>query len=238
MKITFLCGSLEPGRDGVGDYTRRLAIELSKKGHEVSAIALNDPYVNELFTGYQPLENNNLLVLRIPSPWPATRRFSKAKEWIDTMNVEWLSLQYVPFSFHLKGLPFGLSKLMRELGEGRLWHIMFHELWVGMNKEATVKLIWWGRLQRYLIKNLIAHLSPKVIHTQTRYYQAQLAKLGCNAEYLPLFTNIPKLIGNSNNFNIKQMRPKAISFVHFGSIHPRASIELLAKEAAAYARKK
>lgn len=25
MTILFLCGSLEPGRDGVGDYTRRLA---------------------------------------------------------------------------------------------------------------------------------------------------------------------------------------------------------------------
>ena len=28
-RITFFCGSLEPGRDGVGDYTRALASELS-----------------------------------------------------------------------------------------------------------------------------------------------------------------------------------------------------------------
>ena len=35
MKIAFLCGSLEPWRDGVGDYTRRLAGDLQACGHQV-----------------------------------------------------------------------------------------------------------------------------------------------------------------------------------------------------------
>jgi hypothetical protein len=53
MKIIFLCGSLEPGCDGVGDYTRRLAGELIKQGHHIAAVALNDQYLQEEFTGMQ-----------------------------------------------------------------------------------------------------------------------------------------------------------------------------------------
>jgi hypothetical protein len=40
MRIVFLCFSLEPGRDGVGDYTRALAGELIRPGHEVCAVAM------------------------------------------------------------------------------------------------------------------------------------------------------------------------------------------------------
>ena len=42
MKIIFLTGSLEKGRTGVGDYTRLLASECKRLGHEVQTIALND----------------------------------------------------------------------------------------------------------------------------------------------------------------------------------------------------
>ena len=38
MKITFICGSLNPGQDGVGDYTRRLAAQLALDGHECQLI--------------------------------------------------------------------------------------------------------------------------------------------------------------------------------------------------------
>lgn len=47
MRITFLCSSLEPGRDGVGDYTRLLAEECVRQGHECSLIALHDRHVSE-----------------------------------------------------------------------------------------------------------------------------------------------------------------------------------------------
>ena len=47
MKIAFICGSIEPGRDGVGDYTRRLAIELIKNSYEVAVIALHETIIDE-----------------------------------------------------------------------------------------------------------------------------------------------------------------------------------------------
>ena len=46
MKIMFICGSLEPGKDGVGDYTRRLCAHLKKHHIEVGILAYNDKFIN------------------------------------------------------------------------------------------------------------------------------------------------------------------------------------------------
>ena len=47
MNIAFICGSLEPGKDGVGDYLQRLGLELLQQGHKVSLIAIHDHFVVE-----------------------------------------------------------------------------------------------------------------------------------------------------------------------------------------------
>jgi hypothetical protein len=41
MKLLFITGCLEPGKDGVGDYTRELATECARRGHAVFLISLN-----------------------------------------------------------------------------------------------------------------------------------------------------------------------------------------------------
>ena len=38
LRMVLVCGSVEPGRDGVGDYTRTLAAELVRRGVGVSAM--------------------------------------------------------------------------------------------------------------------------------------------------------------------------------------------------------
>ena len=237
MKIAFLCGSLEPGRDGVGDYVRRLAGELAQQGHQVAGVALNDHYTAQEVSA-PPARPTGLHVLRLPAAWPAAQRFGRAKQWLDDFGAEWLSLQFVPFSFHPKGLPFGLGKALAPLGQGRTWHLMVHELWVGMDREAPVKYVWWGRMQRYLIGLLIARINPKVIHTQTHLYQAQLAKMGLASEYLSLFSNIADVppVAGATPGGLGKHPSKTVSLVVFGSIHPGAPVEQLAKDAASYAR--
>jgi glycosyltransferase involved in cell wall biosynthesis len=240
MKIIFLCGSLEPGRDGVGDYTRRLAIEMIKHGNQVAAVALNDWHLANEFLGIQNAENTDLEILRLPSAWATNKRFARAKEWIDVFDPEWLSLQFVNFAFHSKGLHFGLGNKLATIGKGRKWHIMFHELWVGMAVEAKFKHILWGRLQKLLIKDLIKNLKPLVIHTQSSLYKIQLLRLGFKVDYLPLFSNIPTTYKNlGNNFiqTASQDNEKNISFVVFGTVHPSSPVEVFAKEAANYAQK-
>ena len=47
MRVLFVCAGLEPGADGVGDYSRRLAGEISRRGHPSAVIALHDRQLPE-----------------------------------------------------------------------------------------------------------------------------------------------------------------------------------------------
>ena len=108
MTIIFLCGSLEPGSDGVGDYIRKLSAAMFKKGHMVAAIALNDRQIQRLEEGHQTENNVQIPVLRIPSLLPHAEKFMLASTFIEKWNPDWLSLQFVPYAFNEKGIPFGL----------------------------------------------------------------------------------------------------------------------------------
>jgi hypothetical protein len=148
MKIAFIVSSLEPGRDGVGDYTRRLAGELIRQGHECQIVALNEKVESRkqkaenrnptsdlrlLTSGFsetQHSEGTEVPCLRLPGSlgWP--ERTTLARKWVDAFNPDWVSLQFVPFGFQSKGLPFGLPRQLKVIIGSRPLHWMFHELWV------------------------------------------------------------------------------------------------------------
>ncbi|GHV58593.1 hypothetical protein FACS1894182_11320 [Bacteroidia bacterium] len=152
MKILFLCGSLEPGRDGVGDYTRRLAAEIIRQRHNASIIALNDRHCDTIIRTEQESDETLIPVLRIPDGLSDKERYHMAGDYIQSFNPEWLSLQYVPYSFQKKGLPFGLGKRLAIIGQERKWHIMFHELWIRIDKGAPSKHRIIGTPQKRLTK--------------------------------------------------------------------------------------
>ncbi|MFZ0489882.1 MAG: hypothetical protein WBV11_14935 [Salegentibacter sp.] len=187
MNKVFICGSLEPGRDGVGDYSRRLAAALIQRGAQVALLAFNDSYIDGISLTEQVQGEFHIPVLRIGKDESAGKRISEAKKWIDQWDPEWLSLQFVPYAFHKKGLPWRLGKQMRKIGRGRKWHIMFHELWVeaGDARKQIVAL-----LQRAIIKSLVSKLDPLIAHTNLPIYRARLAEAGIEAGKLPLFSNI------------------------------------------------
>lgn len=231
MNIILVCSSLEPGRDGVGDYSRLLACALISQGHECALLALNDKFVSNIQHEVQLADDTKISVLRIP-PDKLKDRISHVQSWVNDFDPDWLSLQYVIFGYHNKGLPFNLSKQLLAISQRRKWHIMFHELWLGMAIQESTKLKLWGRVQKYLIKALIRRLNPMVINTQTTLYSVLLQKLGYKATLLPLFSNIPK------NENVKKVNePNCIKLVVFGTIHTGALIKELAVDAAAYALK-
>lgn len=231
MKILFLCGSLAPGRDGVGDYTRRLADELIRQGHNAAIIALNDKHIEILEYASQVSDGIEVPILRLPAAMVSKERYAKAKLYIDEFDPAWLSLQFVPFSFQNKGLPWGLGRELSRIGKGRKWQVMLHELWVGMNVEATSKLKLWGYVQRLVLKKILWYLKPEVLHTQTKVYQFQISKLGYVAHFLPLFGNIPVVqtkIEKSCKAN------NALSLVIFGAIHAGAPVKEFAMQVKEY----
>jgi hypothetical protein len=236
MKIVFLCGCLEQGRDGVGDYVRRIAVELTRQGHTAAAVSLNDKNVHNTFSGTQSCEEVAIPVLRLPAALNTTARFTQAEKWINEFDPEWISLQFVPFSFHPKGLSFALSNLLKGIGKNRKWHIMFHELWVGMEINARKKYVLLGWLQHWMIRRIIKKLKPKVIHTQTRLYQKQLEKIGFKSDFLPLFSNIPSLHRSNNVSPIGGTNGSInkVSFVVFGGIHSNIPLQEFAEEISVY----
>jgi len=235
MKIAFLCGSLEPGFDGVGDYTRQLAVELIRLGHAVIAIAICDFNIDREYRGYQRSEEVSLTVLRIPAVTNFSERLKRIKDCIDLHNPDWISFQFVPYSFHAQGLVFKLAWHLKMICRRARCQLMMHELWVGMDENATIKRRCLGWLQRQSIKLLIHRLKPVIISTQSLLYAEHLCRLGYQPKYLPLFSNI-------NNQFIDEGRSvgesvNKLSLVLFGSIHPDTAVDDFADDIANYKAK-
>ena len=191
MKILFICGALEPGRDGVGDYTRRLAGAVQSLGHESSIIALFDPYIPGETTAAQPAENSMVQVLRIAAHTGHIDRYRRVAEWVNMFEPLWISLQFVPYAFNPKGLPFSLAReLQKLLVRERRLHIMFHETWIGTENSIDWKRWLTATLQQKIIRRMVKSLRPVMVHTQLPVSQRNLETIIPGIQPLPLFSNI------------------------------------------------
>ncbi|MCB4799000.1 glycosyltransferase family protein [Neotamlana laminarinivorans] len=229
MKITFICGSLEPGKDGVGDYTRRLCAELCNKEVEVSLLAFSDKHCNTVISEDLIINEFKVSCLRLPFALSIKERTKMAQSFVIKVNPNWVSLQFVPYAFHNKGLPFGLGKALKSVIGERNLHVMVHELWIGMSYQSPKKEKIVGKLQKLLIGLIFKKLNPKLINTQTNLYKHHLKNMGFKASVLPLFSNIPKQSGFSG-LEIPESKIEGNYFVIFGSIHQHAPIEKFMEE--------
>lgn len=218
MDILFICGSAEPGKDGVGDYVRRLCGELSRTGHTAQMLSLCDKHAGRFFTETQWIEGSPVIVSRIPIYSSCQQQQAWSQEILDAAPVDWISLQFVPYSFDSKGLPFWLPGFLNKLKGKHQWHFMFHELWIGIEREATFKNKCVGFLQKRIIRKLEKSMAPKVVHTQSKIYQHYLSKLAITSEYLPLFGNVSVTASKNEN-------PELVRIVVFATIHDKAPFE-------------
>ena len=93
MKVSFVTGSLEPGRTGVGDYTRLLAGACRELGHEVQTIGLNDHFIPSRWEGLQ----DDIPCLRFPESLTWEYKWQRANPFVDKFDPDWISLQFVPY---------------------------------------------------------------------------------------------------------------------------------------------
>ena len=203
MKILFFCGSLQPGKDGVGDYARRLSGALIQKGHDAQVISLCDKDADAFVSETQEVEATQVSVHRIPQRTSYHKRLRITKEIIDKNKPDWISLQYVPNSFNPKGLPFWLLWFLKQFDGKYKRHIMFHELARPEKSNLTKAL---RVIQIALLKQLVLKLKPNVVHTHTPNYLSILGNLKINAKPLPLFSNISKVtysfVGKKDVFRV------------------------------------
>jgi hypothetical protein len=212
MKILFICGSSEPGNDGVGDYTRRFCGELIRTGHEAQILSICDFHSISYKTENQEVETTNVVVHRIPVATSNSQRFIWAQNTIHNFKPDWISFQFVIYSFHHNGLPFWLPTFFKKLKGNYKWNIMFHELWLGIDIESSLKHKCIGKLQQIIIKKLIHKLNPDYITTQNQLYQFFLQSDQNEVEVLPICSNIPCT-------GVKKAVSEYTQFVLFGTIH-------------------
>jgi len=189
-RILFFCGSLEPGRDGVGDYTRLLGAELQGQNIGIHIVATHDKAVSTVCQEQQLEDNCALEVTRIPFTTPMTERFSVLQETIDRFAPDWLSLQYVPYSFDANGIPFAFILRLNSLRLKGSKHVMFHELWRGKKSLRQLKSLFIAPAQLIAVRLLYKRFAPQVIHTHLPFHQSRLKEQGIAASPLPLFPNI------------------------------------------------
>jgi hypothetical protein len=231
MKILFLCGSLENQKDGVGDYTRNLAGAIIKKGNVCQIVALMDKGSLEDTHEIQKIDGVEIEVLRLPYENGFHQNAKSTMQLVESFNPDWISLQYVPFSFHHKGMPFGFHNALLPLLRNRNFHIMFHELWVGISVISPLKHKILGFFQQRIAKQIINKSKPLSITTTNILYDLVLNKANIKPTVLPLFSNISKVEANNNYFNslLTQYNitdPSSCYFVGvFGTIYPQANIE-------------
>jgi hypothetical protein len=248
LKILFVCSCLEPGRDGVGDYTRRLAAEINARGHRCYLLALADPQVRETRAGEFGDANGIIPYLRLSTGDAWSERIRLAKDFCESVAPDWVSWQIVLYGFDPRGLSFGLGGRCREISGSRRNQIMFHEIWIGEAEQSPLKSRIIGKLQRLIIKDLLQKLRPPVVHTHTPLYRRLLERLGCRAAILPLFGNIP-LAGRPDSEWLKKKWPEGWGkfnpserdswwiFVLFGSIHPEWDADDFRQRASAAAQR-
>lgn len=194
MQLLFICTSLEPGRDGVGDYTRRLAGECATRGHGCTVIALHDPHIQQV-TDMTP---DNVRLIRLPAtdPWPG--RLTCAIKYLRRIAPDWVSWQLVAYGFHPRGfLPAALLQNAPDL-RGPRCHVMLHELWLGLEVGASWRARAIGWLQRRGLLCLLEQLDPDCIQTSNAAYQHALMREGFEVSVLGLFGNVPISDDSSN----------------------------------------
>jgi len=206
MKIAFVTSTLEPGRDGVGDYTTLLAAECARLGYSAARLALNDRDARVAERG------PDLLRLPSSSPWP--ERAAEARRWIADHAPDWISLQFVGYGFHPRGLVSAVERDLRAVLSGRPLHVFMHELWIGDEIGASWKDRAVGWLQRRGTLALLRALDVRLVHTSNEAYAHRLSQCGVPARRLPLFGSLPLPAPSAHPPDDR------FSFVFFGTLHP------------------
>jgi hypothetical protein len=197
------------------------------------AIALNDPNISETMDSVQESDGTPISVLRLARVKPWDQRIAEARDRLNSFQPDWVSFQFVPFGYHRKGLCAGLGRKLAAINSKTVWHVMFHELWLGLDEKTPLKYRVLGAMQRTFIRDMIRNLRPRVVQTQAEPYRQVLTREKIPASVLPLISNVPYVKGDGWTGLLgpllaagQQMdRTKLYAAGIFGSVHPEWSAE-------------
>jgi len=216
MRIALLTTTLEPGRCGVGDFTRRVATDLVAAGHEVLALAFRDGHLQV------PARDDSLAglsALRLPAhAWSAAAR-SEARVALEAFGPEVVSLQISPYGLGYHGMLFSCLPWFERLLAGLPLHIMYHELWIGGTRDAPWRQVVEGALQQRLLGRFHRRLAPQAASCSSSLARAMLGSIGIEASVAPIPTGIP-VAPMGDGGRVPSADPNTRRLALFGSIPP------------------
>jgi hypothetical protein len=238
MRISFITAALS--NDGVGDYTRLLAESCQRMGHACQIVSLCDHEQQQhpLVDSKDGVQISRFLGNAFPKS-----KLSGIRKSLSDFQPDWISLQFVPYGFEKRGcLRTFPSHLKSTLPEAKL-HVMFHEIWSGIDRLSPLKIRILGALQRRYIKKMLKLLEPQSIHTSNTFYKKNLIQESIKVDQLPLFGNIPyhtwKPDAARREFIEPYIDSASSDWIHiglFGSIHrewnPEPSLSQISEYAA------
>ena len=216
----------------MGDYTRILCAALNRQGFIVTILAINDAFVSAPSHEEQNCGNDKIKVFRLPHQFSWSLRETLAIKWIKEQQPDWVSLQFVLFTFHPKGICLGLGGLLAEIKKTAWLHVMVHEPWIVWSFRFPFKLRFLGVIQKFAVMAVFKVNSPDAISTSLPLYQRALRGINKHVELLPLFGNIPKanIAGNREWLLLKCLADPSSGFVlagFFGNISRFLSLTIL-----------
>jgi len=185
-RLVFLTDSLELGKSGVGDVTRHLAAELSRRGHYVLLLSINDRSYHSETPFFESLDEGRIRLGRFSNALPWKSRAPIIRRLITEFQPDLISLQFVCYGYETRGLTFFINPWIQRLLEGFTTQIMFHELWIGQNLDATFKERVFKWLQSQAVLALLRRIQPKMVHASNPTYVDILHDFGISAKCLPL----------------------------------------------------
>ncbi len=243
MKIAILCSRAEAGRDGVGDYSVRLAAGLSAVGHEALVLAERD---TTLAAHAQTVETREgIRVVRLPASASDTQRGEWLAAELNAFSPDWVIVQFVCWGLADRGiLDPPPTALIAALSRWRV-AVYCHELWLGLDRGATMRHRLWGWRQRRSILRFLALARPALVLTSNPAYGAILERFGLRAQIVPLHGNIPvsgAAADEARQLIVKRLgrvpwseRREVLMLAVFGSVfpawNPRPALSWLRTEA-------
>ena len=158
-------------------------------------VATHDVHGTGIEAVRQTEQGADVPVLRIPAGVSEKDRFTAIRAKVDELLPDWISLQFVPYSFANNGVPWRFVRNILRLAPQAKFEVMFHELWLRHLAPTAFKNRLIGRLQRSVILQLLEGLQPEVVHTHIPINRAALEQRSVTVLPLPLFANIGRKEG-------------------------------------------
>ncbi len=207
MKLALISPALPPQLDGIGDYSAKLAAELSTSNEVV--VFTSEDQVADPIAGVRVVQAFD---------WSRPRSNWQLVERVREERPDWVIVQYNPFGWGRRGLNLQLPRVLRRISGFSKVAVMFHERYFASAGDwRRAPMAAW---QRWQYRQLVAAASVCLYSTEPWVPDHQKRFPGKPADLLPVGSNLPLSPGSRDDARrMLGIQPTTVVLGLFGSAH-------------------